>query len=102
MVVRDVSTRTRVAILLGETEVNDVDDVVCRSRLGCLGDDKVCGLDVAMDEVARVDVLDARDLEDDDVRARFGLGRRRRERRKARSHGGTADGDHRPCGRPQG
>lgn len=52
LVVRDVSARSGVAELLSEAEIDNIDDVVCLVSVFALGNDKVCGLDVAMDKVS--------------------------------------------------
>ena len=61
LAVGDVLLRLGVAVLLGHSKVDDVDDV------GDLGlgaaDEEVVGLDVAVDEVLFVDRLDPRELE---------------------------------------
>lgn len=62
--IRDMRAGTRIAVLLRQTEVNDVHKV--RRVLLRLRHDEVARLDIAMDEVARVDVLDARDLKPPD------------------------------------
>jgi hypothetical protein len=51
--------RLRVTVLLGESEVNDVDLVPTLAD----AHEEVVGLDVAVDEVAGMNVLDAGDLE---------------------------------------
>ena len=56
--VRDVQVRLGVAELLSETEVDDIDLVATLAN----AHQEVVGLDIAMDEVARVHVLDAGDL----------------------------------------
>ena len=56
--VRNVKVRLRVPVLLGQTEIDDVDLVATLPN----AHQEVVGLDVAVNEVARVDVLDARDL----------------------------------------
>lgn len=56
--VRDMKVRLGVPELLGETEVDDVDLVATLPD----AHQEVVGLDVTVDEVARVDVLDAGDL----------------------------------------
>jgi len=48
----------RVAELLGQAEVDDVDEVALLGQ----AHQEVVGLDVAVDEVFRVDVFDAADL----------------------------------------
>ena len=58
LAVGDVEMRFGIAVLLGETEIDDVDLVTTLAN----SHEKVVWLDVAMDEVARVDVLDTRDL----------------------------------------
>ena len=62
--IRDMRAGARIAVLLRQTEVNDVYKV--RRVLFRLRHDEVAGLDVAMDEVARVNVLDTRDLKRSD------------------------------------
>lgn len=60
LLVRDVHVRARVAVLLREAKVDDVHDKVrvpVRAR-----NDEVCRLDVTVNEVARVDVFNARYL----------------------------------------
>jgi hypothetical protein len=47
-----------IAILLGKTEIDDVDLIATLSN----SHEEVVGFDVTMDEVARVDVLDTGDL----------------------------------------
>lgn len=49
-----------VAVLLGHTEVNDVDDIGGLSARSA--DEEVVGLDVTVDEVLLVDCLHAREL----------------------------------------
>lgn len=56
--VGDVQMRLGVAVLLGETEINHVDLVAALAD----AHEEVVGLDVAVNEVTRVDVLDARNL----------------------------------------
>ena len=56
--VGDVKVGLRVPVFLGETEVDDIDLVATLSD----SHQKVVRLDVAVDEVTRMDVLDARDL----------------------------------------
>lgn len=55
--VRDVEVRLRVAVLLSEAEVNDVDLVASLPD----AHEEVVGLDVAVDEGLGMDVLDPRD-----------------------------------------
>lgn len=55
--VRDVEVSLRVAVLLGETEINHVDLVATLAD----AHEEVVGLDVAVDEALGVDVLDAGD-----------------------------------------
>lgn len=52
LMVRDVSTGSRIAELFCKAEVDDIDDVVFTSRLCLFGYDEVCGFDVAVDKVA--------------------------------------------------
>ena len=56
--VRDVKVRLRVPVLLGQAEIDDVDLVATLPN----AHQEVVGLDVAVNEVARVDVLDPRNL----------------------------------------
>lgn len=56
--VGDVKVRLRVAVLLSETKVDDVDLVASFAD----AHEEIVGLDIAVDEVARMDVLDAGDL----------------------------------------
>lgn len=56
--VRDVQVCLGVAVLFGETKVNDVDLIAALAH----AHEEVVWLDVTMDEIARVDVFDARDL----------------------------------------
>ena len=56
--VRDVEMGLGVAVLLRETEIDDVDLVAPLTN----AHEEVVGLDITMDEVARVDVLDTGDL----------------------------------------
>ena len=56
--VGDVKMGLWVPVLLGKTEVNDIDLVATLAN----AHQEVVGLDIAMDEVARVHVLDAGDL----------------------------------------
>lgn len=60
LLVRDMLARTRITELLRKSEINDVD------KVSILADahNEVGGLDVAMDEIARMDVFDARYLQD--------------------------------------
>lgn len=58
LAVRDVEVRLGVTVLLGESKVDDIDLVAPLADTH----EEVVGLDVAVDEVARVDVLDSRDL----------------------------------------
>ena len=58
LAVRDVQMGLGVTELLGKTKVNNVDLVAATAN----AHNEVVGLDIAMDEVARVNVLDARDL----------------------------------------
>ena len=67
--VRYVLMCARVAIFLGETEVDDVHQVALLTE----AHEKVVGLDVTMNEVFRVNVLNAADL----TRTRHTLIRRR-------------------------
>lgn len=55
--VRDVEVSLRVAVLLGETEINHVDLVAALAD----AHEEIVGLDVAVDEALGVDVLDAGD-----------------------------------------
>jgi hypothetical protein len=48
------------SVLLGQTEIDDIDLVASSSN----AHQKVIGLDVPVDEVARMDVLNARDLKE--------------------------------------
>ena len=59
--VGDVLLRLGVAVLLRHAKVDDVDDV--RALCPRPADEEVVGLDVLMNEVARVNVLNARDLD---------------------------------------
>ena len=61
--VGDMKVGLRVPVLLGETEVNDVDLVTTLAN----SHQEIVGLDVAVDEVSGVDVLDTRDLEDNTI-----------------------------------
>ena len=58
LAVRDVQVGLGVPVLLRETKINDVNLVTTLPN----AHEEVVGLDVAVDEVARVDVLDAGDL----------------------------------------
>lgn len=58
LAVRNVKVGLGVAEFLRKTKVDDIDLVATLSNTH----QKVVGLDIAVDEVARVDVLDARDL----------------------------------------
>ncbi|KAI3487940.1 hypothetical protein L1887_48023 [Cichorium endivia] len=57
--VGDVEVGLGVAVLLGETKVDDIDLVATLTD----AHEEVVGLDVTVDEVSRVDVLDSRDLQ---------------------------------------
>ena len=57
--VGDVEVGLGVAVLLRETKVNDIDLVATLAD----AHEEVVGLDIAMDEVTRVDVLNAGDLQ---------------------------------------
>ena len=57
LAVGDVAVRIEVAVLLGEAEVDDVD----RGPAAAGAHEEIVGLDVAVDEGAAVDVLDAAD-----------------------------------------
>ena len=57
LAVHDVHVRLRVAVALGEPEVDDVDDVGSAPQ----AHEEVVGLDVAVDERLGVDVLDAQE-----------------------------------------
>ena len=56
--IRYVLMCARVAVLFGETEINDIHKVAFFAE----AHEEVIGLDVAMNEVLGVDVLDATDL----------------------------------------
>lgn len=56
--VRDMEVCLRVAVFLGETEIDDVDLVPAFAD----AHQEVVGLDVAVDEVAGMDVFDTGDL----------------------------------------
>lgn len=58
LAVWDVQVGLGIAILLGKTEIDDVDLIATLSNTH----EEVVGFDVTMDEVARVDVLDTGDL----------------------------------------
>lgn len=57
LTVRDVEVRLRVPVLLGQTEVDDVDLVAPLAN----AHEEVVRLDITVDEALRVDVLDAGD-----------------------------------------
>lgn len=56
--VRNVQVRLGVAVLLGQTEVDNVDLVAALSD----AHQEVVGFDVSVNKVARVSILDSRDL----------------------------------------
>jgi hypothetical protein len=62
--VRDVEMGPGISVLLGKTEIDDIDLIASSSN----AHQKVIGLDVPVDEVARMDILNARDLKSDVVR----------------------------------
>lgn len=57
--IRDVKVRAAVAVLLGQAEVDDVDQVALLAE----SHQEVVWLDVSVNETPRVDVVDARDLQ---------------------------------------
>lgn len=59
--VRDMEMSLGVAIFLRQTEIDNVDLVPSLAN----AHEEVVGLDIAMDEVTRVDVLDSGDLEEE-------------------------------------
>ena len=65
LTVRDVEVSLGVTVLLGQTEVDDVDLVAALANTH----QEVVGLDVTMDEVTRVDVFHAGNLRQNDKRA---------------------------------
>lgn len=58
LTIRDVQMGLGIAVLLGETEIDDIDLVSTLAN----AHQEVIGLDITMDEVTRVDVLDTGDL----------------------------------------
>jgi hypothetical protein len=54
----NVEVGFRITELLSKTEVDDIDLITTTANTH----DEIIGLDIAVDEVARVDVFDARDL----------------------------------------
>jgi hypothetical protein len=76
LAVRDVEVGLRVAVLLRETKVDDVDLVPTLAD----AHEEVVGLDIAVDEVARVNVLDAGDLKREKGVSRDEKGREKRGR----------------------
>jgi hypothetical protein len=62
--VRDVEMGPGTSVLLGETEIDDIDLIASSSN----AHQKVIGLDVPVDEIARVNILNSRDLKSDVVR----------------------------------
>jgi hypothetical protein len=62
--VRDVEMGPGILVLLGKTEIDDIDLIASSSD----AHQNVIGLDVPVDEVARMYILNARDLKSDVVR----------------------------------
>ena len=58
LAVRDVEVSLWVTEFLRETKIDDIDLIASLAN----AHDEVVGLDVTMDKIARVDVFDARDL----------------------------------------
>lgn len=87
--VRDVCASTRIPVLLRKAEVNDVHKM--RRIFVRLCHDKVAGLDITVNKVARVDVLDTRELQKPGMRRQHcsSVRRYRREGLNKGVHFGT-------------
>jgi hypothetical protein len=59
LAIRDVQVRLGVSVLLGESKINDVDLVASLAN----AHQEIVGFNVSMDEIARMNVLDAGNLQ---------------------------------------